>query len=951
MMFVVNSALTPASETAPVSSGSSCSDGTSCRDGSTSRQRRRPSASSVSSSHGGSVCASPPNSMGAPTSLTPTPPQDPKPVLSHLPKSPCALSPPSTANNKVLSPKSPSVVAFSGGAAPRSPLLMQPRLNHRNTTSSSTSRLSCARLDEDSAKNNHNASLSSTASSWLMDGSTSSYSKSTRRMKSLQEEEDNNNNNNNHPTTKVLMEDESLHDFYHTESSSPQPPHNNRLHNSLSALQTNRNLPRPGMQTSFSSLPLKKKKSRDDTAIHVTSSKQTAWQGGHQSLSAISSSNVNWTGGSQSAPSDRKIVTRHSLSGGVPLVVPTPAFEDDKAAKLPALTNFQKGSSSDKNNARTKKSSKVRTIVAVIGVLLVSTLLVGVFHHRMGPFWHHWHLTESARRQERQDALVAILQQQGITTQRLLHDTDSDAHRALLWMAHEDPMQLPIATEESSQTAVLLQRFTLAAFYFATHKHHPHHQPLLQLDDGDHNNHYNPHHTWHNETLWMTDAPVCEWHGISCELVEQSDWFDATLGSSASASDATRVLQEQSDDNSEQQQDNSPPVVVLDIVRIDLSKQFLQGTVPPEIRYLSQLTALDLSHNHMTGTLPQDADVLGHFLRLTDLRLNHNLLTGVLPESLANNMILKHVYLDHNHFRGTIPLSYGHNWRNLYEFSLSFNQLTGPLPSTMGGLKHIRVLEWNDNQLTGELPFGLSLLKSIEHVDLRFNHLAGSIPSEFFNSAKHLRVFHLGHNLITGHIPDEFTHMALLETFQVQHNEMSGRLPKTLGQLSSNLKNLEINHNHFTGWVPSEWGEIETLQVLRVQNNQLGGKVPVQLAKLTNLEEFQLQNNLVQPTLSKKIKRRLPNLRLFDIGIYASQARGDALQIELAEEAKRALHEPVVEEEEEDDEEEAEEGELGEKESEDEEGTPLLSIVDNFAQLHGVMAPGNAHPQYEDEEM
>ena len=70
---------------------------------------------------------------------------------------------------------------------------------------------------------------------------------------------------------------------------------------------------------------------------------------------------------------------------------------------------------------------------------------------------------------------------------------------------------------------------------------------------------------------------------------------------------------------------------------------------------------------------------------------------------------------------GTIPSEIG-NLRNLINLDLSANNLTGPVPSTLG-------------RLTSSTPNELARLTQLRHLDLSSNKLLGKIPPEI----EHLR--------------------------------------------------------------------------------------------------------------------------------------------------------------------------------------------------------------------
>jgi hypothetical protein len=66
---------------------------------------------------------------------------------------------------------------------------------------------------------------------------------------------------------------------------------------------------------------------------------------------------------------------------------------------------------------------------------------------------------------------------------------------------------------------------------------------------------------------------------------------------------------------------------------------------------------------------------------------------------------------------------------------LSHNSLTGPIPSTMGNLSSLQVVNLSQNKLNGTLPVELSNLPSLQIFDVSHNMLTGDLPnSRFFNN-------------------------------------------------------------------------------------------------------------------------------------------------------------------------------------------------------------------------
>ncbi|KAK9669746.1 hypothetical protein RND81_13G151700 [Saponaria officinalis] len=85
---------------------------------------------------------------------------------------------------------------------------------------------------------------------------------------------------------------------------------------------------------------------------------------------------------------------------------------------------------------------------------------------------------------------------------------------------------------------------------------------------------------------------------------------------------------------------------------IDLSSNYLTGTIPEELTNISKLAALNLSNNHLTGSIPQE---IGNLNSLESLDLSNNQLSGIIPQSLSAIPWLSSLNLSNNKLHGQIP--------------------------------------------------------------------------------------------------------------------------------------------------------------------------------------------------------------------------------------------------------------------------------------------------------
>jgi Leucine-rich repeat (LRR) protein len=154
----------------------------------------------------------------------------------------------------------------------------------------------------------------------------------------------------------------------------------------------------------------------------------------------------------------------------------------------------------------------------------------------------------------------------------------------------------------------------------------------------------------------------------------------------------------------------------------------LDGSLPSELQVVSSLKVLSLFSNSLTGTIPWE---LASLRLLNTLDLNDNELTGTLPQSLFTLPLLTELSLSHNPgMKGPLPvITLAQAW-SLERFRMIQSHLTGTLPSEIGLLRSIQVLELAGNELTGRLPSQVTAMTKLSSLDLSCNQLTGPVPSE-----------------------------------------------------------------------------------------------------------------------------------------------------------------------------------------------------------------------------
>ncbi len=241
---------------------------------------------------------------------------------------------------------------------------------------------------------------------------------------------------------------------------------------------------------------------------------------------------------------------------------------------------------------------------------------------------------------------------------------------------------------------------------------------------------------WTNNTNWLSEAPLDDWHGVTADGHAQ-------------------------------------------VIALRLRDSRLLGTIPPALGYLGKLRWLDLSDNQLHGTIPP---ALGNAADLQGLRLGGNQLRGAIPPELGNLFRLRALGLGGNRLSGGIPPLLG-RLTDLEHLDLQNNQLTGAIPPQLGNLAKLWMLSLDRNQLSGPIPPALGRLGSLRWLYLADNRLTGAIPSEF-GGLSNLRALRLYNNQLSGEIPSELGGLANLEyLFLGSNNQYTGCIPDGLSDV------------------------------------------------------------------------------------------------------------------------------------------------------------------------
>ncbi|XP_042474360.1 protein STRUBBELIG-RECEPTOR FAMILY 3-like isoform X1 [Zingiber officinale] len=161
------------------------------------------------------------------------------------------------------------------------------------------------------------------------------------------------------------------------------------------------------------------------------------------------------------------------------------------------------------------------------------------------------------------------------------------------------------------------------------------------------------------------------------------------------------------------------------ITAIVLNGANLAGQLGDELSYFTSLITLDLSDNHISGSIPGSLPVT-----LRRFFLSDNQFTGSIPGSLSNLTLLSDMSLNNNMLSAELPDAF-RALTGLINLDISHNNLSGQLPPSMKGLSSLTTLHIQNNRISGILDVLQDL--PLQDLNVENNLFSGSIPPKLLN--------------------------------------------------------------------------------------------------------------------------------------------------------------------------------------------------------------------------
>ncbi|KAL3741103.1 hypothetical protein ACJRO7_022248 [Eucalyptus globulus] len=235
--------------------------------------------------------------------------------------------------------------------------------------------------------------------------------------------------------------------------------------------------------------------------------------------------------------------------------------------------------------------------------------------------------------------------------------------------------------------------------------------------------------------------------------------------------------------------------------------EFADSVVSSPLTNLTSLEFLSISGNHFD--IPSSLGPLANHSRLKVPSMTH--------------FNLSYMDISNNNMRGKLTTKFWANVPNPSYLNLSTNRLEGNIPSELGSVKSLDILDLSSNNFSGGLPIQL-LDSKLDILSVAYNNLQGEIVLSNHTMNPGLSFLWLEHNLFNGSL-SFLSSLFDLEILDVSNNIFIGKLPRLIANMTL-LVTLDLSKNQLDGLIPQELCNLDLLEYLDLSDNNLSGPLP-----------------------------------------------------------------------------------------------------------------------------
>lgn len=225
---------------------------------------------------------------------------------------------------------------------------------------------------------------------------------------------------------------------------------------------------------------------------------------------------------------------------------------------------------------------------------------------------------------------------------------------------------------------------------------------------------------WKKNKGWLSSESVCSWDGVGCtggrvtSLVLVSNNLKGTWSPSFGSLTKLKTLQ----------LDGTQPSSYSGCTDSDFS----YSDFPDSFWSMTDMETFSAENACLGGTLRDGPAGLGSWRALKEFSIHQNRVSGPFPFGFNNATQLQVLKLDRNPISGTVPLFTG--WgASLQKFCCNFCALSGPFPSIdFSRLTGLVEMYWDGNAFTS-LPTGLADAPNLKELSFNINNITGPFPA------------------------------------------------------------------------------------------------------------------------------------------------------------------------------------------------------------------------------
>jgi hypothetical protein len=237
------------------------------------------------------------------------------------------------------------------------------------------------------------------------------------------------------------------------------------------------------------------------------------------------------------------------------------------------------------------------------------------------------------------------------------------------------------------------------------------------------------------------------------------------------------------------------------------------------------------------------------------------MLYGTIPSSIGELSQLQILQLDNNQFTGILPSSFS-RLVFLVQLYLSSNFLVGHITDIFHDLQVLSHLVVNDNLFDGSLPVSISKLYNLNRIFLQNNVLSGNLDIVFNGNHLNLQFIQLSNNQFTGELPEQLFLSSDLISMSAVSNCFHGTISSSIC-LNKNLETLALD-----GLVCASSCQIKILPGISsayVSSHSITGGIPPCLLSMPKLELLHISGNGLTGTLPSINKAWSTKLRKLSV--------------------------------------------------------------------------------------